>query len=274
MSNASPEIPPEPPQLDFERAEFSEPTTPHVQCAMCGGQIATEYWQYLGKVLCDVCRDAVHRSSEEARRSATFAKAFLYGGGVALGCGIGYAIFVRLTQIQFALVTIGMGWAIGRSIQHVTRGFGTQKHQVLAVALTYFASTMGYLPALFKGIGDQMEQRAESAASAEPAAAPSSLPTATSPAVAPDAPPPPASPSASSAEAEPGPLASLAYIAYIAGIVVFYMLAAPFYEISAGFSGVLGLLIIFFGLQTAFNVSRPVEASITGPHKISAASRS
>src|SRR6185369_344664 len=132
---------------------FEEPAGEHVTCGLCKRAITTEYWQSLGKVLCASCRDVVNRTAAEARRGATLGKAFLLGGGVALACGIGYAIFVGVSGLQFALVTIGIGWAVGRSIQKVTRGFGTRKHQVLAVVLTYIASSMGYAPAVLKAVG-------------------------------------------------------------------------------------------------------------------------
>jgi hypothetical protein len=49
-------------------------------------------------------------------------------------------------------------------------------------------------------------------------------------------------------------------------------LAAPLLLLTEGFSGLLGALIIFFGLRTAWSVAKGVEASITGPHQVSARS--
>jgi hypothetical protein len=227
MSDTPPDAPPAEPaesaKIDFERADFAEPAGEHVECGLCKRAITTEYWQYRGNIFCDSCREVVGRSAADARRGATFGKAFLLGGGAALGCGIGYAIFVGLSHFQFALVTIGIGWAVGRTIQRVTRGFGGQRHQVLAVALTYFASTMGYLPGLLNALGDGGQHT-------EPSAA-----------------------------------------ATIAVFSMLLMLAAPFLEIADGFNGLLGLLIIFFGLRTAWQVSKGVEVTITGPHKVAAA---
>jgi len=258
-TDAAPVEPAEPAKIDFEKAEFAEPAGEHVACGLCKKAITTEYWQWMGKILCETCREVVRRTTDDARRSATFGKAFLLGGVVALGCGIGYAIFVGLTQIQFALVTIGIGWAVGRAIQRVTRGFGSRKHQVLAVALTYFASTMGYFPAIIKAFSESAHH---DDASAPAATSPSSVPAIPDTAAPVEAPPRPQG-------AERPSLA--ASIVVVTALSVGLMLAAPFLEMSSGISGLLGLLIIFFGLQTAWRVSRGVSAPVTGPHKVSAA---
>jgi hypothetical protein len=267
---SEPESPPAPQpsgeleKIDFDRAEFAEtpPAGNQVTCGLCKNTIATEYWQYLGKVLCEGCREVVEKSAGDARRASTLGKAFLVGGGVAFGCGVGYAIFVGLSNIQFALVTIGIGWAVGTAIQRVTRGFGSRKHQVLAVVLTYCASSMGYLPAVFTALRDMghhsSEQAAGSAGPQAPTVTPSSPPEADP---APAAPPPKAEPGT-------GALAVVLVLAFTAVLT----LAAPLTEISGGFNGILGILIIFFGLRTAWRVSKGVEGEITGPHRVAAAS--
>lgn len=258
-------------KIDFDRAEFDKPAGDQVACDFCHREITTEYWQYLGKVLCDGCRGGVHSSVADAGRGVTFGKALLVGGGTALACGVGYAIFVRLSNIHFALVTIGIGWAVGRAIQRVTRGFGSTRHQVLAVALTYFASTMGYLPAVIDALrkGAQTDQTASdgkgtpSAGQARP-----DLPPPV--AGAPDVPQPPTASSPSSPpEGGARPSLALALIV-VAGISTAFMLAAPFLEISSGFSGLLGALIIFFGLRTAWRVAKGVNEPMTGPHQVAA----
>src|SRR4051812_19069796 len=107
MSDAAPENTTTPPgtpaKNDFDRADFAEPAAAAVECAICKHPIVTEYWQYAGKILCAECRDRVAHTSAEARRGATFGKAFLVGGVVAFGCGLGYAIFVNVAKMQFAL---------------------------------------------------------------------------------------------------------------------------------------------------------------------------
>ncbi|MFT3766477.1 MAG: hypothetical protein QM820_13330 [Minicystis sp.] len=279
----------EPAKIDFDRAEFATPGGEHVACGVCKREITTEYWQFLGKILCDTCREAVRRSADGARGGATFGKAFLLGGGAALGCGIGYAIFVGVTHIQFALVTIGIGWAVGRVIQNVTRGFGSRRHQVLAVALTYFATSMGYFPAvlgaLSKSSGSAEQGAAPSIATATPSSAAAS--TAAPPADAPPtmAPgrefaPAPAStaaatgtPPAGGNDAAPQHGILFSLVVFTVGSLLFTLLA-PILDITGGLSGILGALIIFFGLRTAWRVSQGAGGTITGPHKVAASAGS
>jgi hypothetical protein len=255
-SSTAPEA--EPAKIDFERAEFAEPAADHLACGLCKRAIGAAYFQYLGKILCDACREGVQRGIADARRGATLGKAILLGGGAALACGIGYAIFVGVTKVHFALVTIAIGWAVGRVIQKVTRGFGGVRHQVLAVALTYFATSMGYLPAIFEGLRE--------AGHATEQTVPGAPGTAAAPAPAPAPAPTPAG--ADDAKERPGLLVSLAFLTAITTALT---LAAPFLDLSSGFSGILGLLIIFFGLRTAWRVSKGIDAPITGPHALAPA---
>lgn len=274
-----------PEKIDFDRAEPTEPATAAtgLACGTCRDTITTEYWQIAGKTLCESCRSLVVRAAEDGRRGSTFGRAMLLGGAAALGCGIGYAIFVGLTKIQFALITIGIGWAVGRTIQKVTRGFGSQKHQVLAVALTYFATTMGYFPSILKGISNAAASgehggagpgATSSPGSPPPPAADSPSPgrgddpsasprTAGIPSAAPagDAPPP--------AGAAPPPKGSMgAAVVLLVVFVIGLMLVAPFLDVTSGFSGILGVLIIFFGLRTAWRVAKGVDVTVSGPYKV------
>jgi hypothetical protein len=253
-------------KIDFERAEYDEPDGEHVRCAACQRAITTEYWQLLGKVFCGACHEGVRGSIDVARGGAAFGKAFLASGAVALACGIGYAIFVGLTNIQLALVTIGIGWIVGRTVQRVTRGFGSVRHQVLAVALTYFASAMGYFPAVIGALGKGGDRTEQSAAA--PTAAPSAAPAPTGAPAAPGrtAAGEPAAPAAAAPVERPGVGALFLFIVVTFGLT----LAAPLLMITEGFSGLLGLLIIFFGLRTAWTVAKGVQASITGPHRVAA----
>lgn len=230
MSDATldpkPAEPEAPEKLDFERADFAEPAAKHVPCSACQAAITTAYYQLLDKVLCASCRDAVNRTSEQARSGAAFGKAFLVAGGVALGCGLLYALFVHLTSIQLALATIGIGWVVGRMVQQVTRGFGSMKHQILAVAFTYLASAMGYLPVVLDAM-------------------------------------------------KPGEGESGGALVFVLRVVFISLvtLAAPILDVTSGFSGVLGALIMFFGMRTAWQVSRGIggPVAISGPYQVSAA---
>jgi hypothetical protein len=261
-----PAPPPEPEKIDFDRAEFEEPKGEHVECGLCKRTIRTEYWQAHGKILCATCRALMERTAANANGGAAFGKAFLYGGGAAIACGIGYAIFVGLSHMQFALVTIGIGWAVGTAIQKVTRGFGGRKYQVLAVALTYFATTMSYFPGIIQELRDMGNEHAQSASTASGSAG---TPAPADPRAT-DA--PERAPGADAAPAKPPRFGPGLSVLIALGVTIALMLAAPFLTLSAGsgFSGLLGLLIIFFGLRMAWRISTGIQTTITGPHRVGA----
>jgi hypothetical protein len=256
-----------PASLDLDHAQFNEPAGDQVACSFCTRKIATEYWQFCGKILCDACRAELGLAVKQGRAHATFAKSALFGGLTALGCGVAYAIFTGLTQIQFALVTIGIGLVVGRAIQRATRGFGGLRHQVLAVALTYAASAMSYTPTVYRSLinasasasaGAHAEERSSAAhqGSTDRAAMDAEAAGATA---------------ESAAESAPRSGGGIVIALLLLGVLTAaFSLAAPFLEITAGFSGLLGLLIIFFGLRAAFRAAAGVGGSITGPHQISA----
>jgi hypothetical protein len=104
--------------------------------------------------VCTACRDKIATTLATATSSASFAKAALYGGAVAFASGAGYAIFVAVSHVQLALVTIGIAFVTAQAIRKATSGIGGLRFQVLAVALTYMASTMGFLPPILGGVHD------------------------------------------------------------------------------------------------------------------------
>ena len=172
--------PPAPSAINFDRAEPLGPTAEHMQCDLCKRQITTEYWQ-LGRTLCGTCRSAILQAQANANRWETFLRAFATGSGMAVLCGVGYGIFVSIARMEFALITIGIGYVVGRLIDRATKGFATQRYQVLAVALTYFASTMGYAPFVVKGFMKNAENASVESRPSAPTATPENAGTSPSP---------------------------------------------------------------------------------------------
>jgi hypothetical protein len=136
-------------ELQFDHATYEQAKT-GVMCGMCGKPVGHEYWQWMGRVVCARCRDQVYALGAKANAPATFAKAAVLATGTALGCGVAYALFVAATKSRWALITIGIAYVIATVIRKSTHNISGRRYQVLAVILTYAASTMGYVP-LFTG---------------------------------------------------------------------------------------------------------------------------
>jgi hypothetical protein len=237
-------------ELRFDRAAYAEATGTGTPCSSCKGPLGDSYWKWLNLMVCGRCRDGLERKLKESQSWRPFAKTLLLGGGAAIGCGIAYAVLVAVTKAQFALATIGIAIVVARVIRQASGGLGgSTRYRVAAVALTYLAATMGYIPGIWASIQDSGV--AEHAASDEKTRSAS---------------PEAAAPSASdSGHSEKGsPLALVYALALLVGI----MLAAPFLGAT---HAPLGLLIVGFGLWQAWKLSRGPPLHIEGPFRLDAA---
>ena len=73
-----------------------------------------------------------------------------FGLGAAAVCSAGYAIIVMATGLELALVSIAVGFLVGRSVRRGSDGLGGRRCQFAAVLLTYLAITMSYLPLIMR----------------------------------------------------------------------------------------------------------------------------
>jgi hypothetical protein len=236
--------------IDFDRAKYRAQdggaSASAAPCAHCKQPIEGEYWKVQAQAVCKRCRDQVSELVGRSTSAKSLGKAALHGGLVALGCGLGYAIFAGITHIQLALVTIGIAFVVARVVRKASGGIGGRRFQVLAVALTYLASTMGYVPSVYKGLveGSENAQHAEVAKSGADVGAN-------------------ASPPADQAGApKHSPIVALAMLA---GILLAVSLAAPFLELT---EAPLGLLIVLFGLWEAWKLTREAHVAIEGPFRL------
>jgi len=103
---------------DFERAEYVEPTIIDGETGYAVG----------------------------SRRAANAALplAILYGVGAAIVGAVGYAL-VGLSGFMVSIVTIAIGWLVAKSMMTATKGIGGRPFQVIAVVLTYVATSCGSL---------------------------------------------------------------------------------------------------------------------------------
>jgi hypothetical protein len=195
----------------------------------------------------------VAASFAKANTAAAFTRAIVLGGLTAIGCGVGYAIFVGVTKMPLALITIGIAYVVAGVVRKASGGFSGRRFQVLAVVLTYLASTMGYIPGIFAGLKEGSAEQA-----AHPGTPSGDKQTGDNQAGDKQA----ASPAH---EDHPPPSAGdwIKVIAILLGI----MLAAPFLEVT---SAPVGVLIIAFGLWEAWRRSRGVPLALEGPFRVAA----
>jgi hypothetical protein len=255
------------PDLSFDKASYASPSGgvgggegASIPCNQCKRPLGQQYWKLQKFLLCDGCKQGVSASLAQSQSASSFAKALVQGGLVALACGVAYAVFVAVTKIQLALVTIGIAFLIAKVVRKASSGLSGRKFQVLAVVLTYVASTMGYAPGILAAVSDSADKHhAASPAAGAPAAAPGA-PASTAPASD--------GSGAAQGSGEAGKPVGAMELVLAFAMLVGIMLAAPFLEIT---EAPIGVLIVLFGLWEAWKLSRGVNLVIEGPFRVAPA---
>jgi hypothetical protein len=243
---------PQPPQqipqaedLQFERAVPVAGASSEAQqrvCLICKTALVGEYFHAQGQPVCTMCKTRIE-AGQQSPPSISIFRAGLYGAGAALAGATLFAVVAIIVGYTMALISILIGFMVGKAVRKGSMGLGGRPQQILAVALTYFAITSGYIPVVIYHTVKQ-SQHTVAATTANPNAqvqTTAGAPITTS-----------------------SPKLSL-----IAALMMLLLLAlaAPFLSLSAGVGGILNLLIIFFGLQQAWRLTRRTEeVVITGPY--------
>jgi hypothetical protein len=217
------------PELQFRRAVPLD-GPPVDRCAVCKNPIDGAFYQAAGHKVCPVCAQRI-RQGQQGPAHASLAKAALFGGAAALaGCLI-YAAVAIVLHVEVGLVSILVGYMVGKSIRRASGGLGGRPQQILAVALTYFAVTTTWIPiAIYENISRPHPSAASSAAAA----------------------------------AETGPRKS---VLETAAYLLLLTAASPFLGLRGGVSGLLTLAIIFFGISTAWRLTGRMDILVAGPYE-------
>jgi hypothetical protein len=165
-----------------------------------------------------------------------FARGLVFGiGGALVGMAL-YATVGIITGLEIGYVSLAVGFIVGKAILMGSAGRRGRRYQVAAIALTYVAVSMSSVPIM---VNQVLKTRDESAA-----------PSASS-----------ASPPAPSGEA-PAPTFSPERAASAIGILVMIGLASPFLQLSSPVSGLIGLVILFVGMQIAWRMTGAVPTTV------------
>jgi hypothetical protein len=274
MSPDGNSLPPNEP-LQFDVAESSAmggaPRQAH--CRGCGQPIRDTYYEVNGSVVCGACRTDIERPRGTRLRRVLQATAL--GTLAALGGSLLYFGVAALTGREFGLVAIAVGYMVGAAVRRGSDGRGGWAYQTLAIALTYLAIVSTYVPLIVKEF-----QRTGSRSSAhEQAVTPVPMDTITISARGPVASPPKLDSAARRAEnapvmqaGTPRPAAQADTKRLGAGTVVLgvgaLVLLAAIVPIAAGFSNIIGLLIIGIAVFEAWKLNRRVRLTIAGPYRV------
>lgn len=130
--------------LQFDRAEYAAPGA--LTCTACKTILRSEYWSANGQVLCSACAEGIRRyASGSGSPSARFLRALLFGVGAALLGGAVYGAVLIYSGSQWAIISIAIGWLVGKAVRRGSDGLGGWRYQLLAAFLTYTSICGAYV---------------------------------------------------------------------------------------------------------------------------------
>jgi hypothetical protein len=250
------------PVPQFGTAEYASAPAGDV-CKVCKTTITGVYYRANGSMVCGSCADRLQRELPQDSHAA-FVRALVCGlVGFAIGLTL-YAGFVIITGISIGYAALAVGWIVGKAMMMGSKGIGGKRYQITAVLLTYAAVSMAFIPIVFALISKDNKEKAQQqqAQIQSPADQKAREPGAAPPAATPQADQPTDS---SSKKAPVGLFEWLGKLAWIG-------LASPFLELQDGFSGIIGLIILFVGMQFAWKMTRGhPRIAVDGPFQLTAA---
>lgn len=270
--------------LQFEKADYGSPKTPTLTCASCGKNIDEFYFEINAKTFCMECKRKVEAQFKSGK-TKRFLKATLAGGAAALlGFGIYYGI-EKATGYEFGLVAILVGFMVGAAVRWGSNGLGGWPYQLLAMFFTYNAIVLTYVPMALselkndfkpkpaaqgelaqpqtQAIPDAAASAAATPQDATPVATDTNLTSANATLVDPSA-TPAAAPAVTTATDSGDNQVGFGKFVLACGALLLLAYALPFL---AGFSNILGMVILAIGLYEAWKLNKGRRIEISGPYR-------
>lgn len=121
-------------ELQFDQV----PQPAGAACSSCQSALQGSYYQANGHVLCEPCTSNIRNAlTGQAGGFGRFAKGTLFGIGFGLAGGAVYTAVMALAHIQAGIITILIGWLVGKGVSRGSGGRGGVGYQILAVLITY-----------------------------------------------------------------------------------------------------------------------------------------
>ena len=220
-------------------------------CSGCQQPIGGTYYRVNAAAVCPSCVEKL-RGELTRDTHAAFVRALAYGIGAAVVGLVGYALIAIMLQgWVISYMSIGVGWLVGTAMMKGSNGAGGRRYQIVAALLTYAAVSMAAVPIGIHFASEQSRQRQAQQQKLEQEQRQLEQESGQQPS---DPQP------ATSAAKSPVDLGTWVVRLAILG------LASPFYELSGNsFWGVMGLLILFFGMRIAWRMTAGQHSGIHGP---------
>ena len=215
----------------FAVAEYSRPSGDLI-CKSCGKPIVGALYRVYGVPVCASCTRRIQEQRWPKDSHSAFVRGVLFGiGGANLGHVI-YVVFDIDTGLIAGIVSLEVGFLVGKEILMGSGGAGGRRYLVAAVLLTYLAVSLAAVPiAISLHMNHKSAQRTAQASDSATASAPKMSPLKT------------------------------------AGVLMLLGVASPFLALSNPAQGVIGLVILFVGIRIAWRMTAARPVNIVGPIK-------
>lgn len=134
--------------MDFTQAQFEGAAPGTTPCAVCAQPLTAQYWSANGAMVCATCAQQLQAGPPAEGGFLRIFKALLFGAGAGLAGAIGYGLVIHYARMELALITILIGWMVGKAVRFGSEGRGGRVYQVMGALLTYVFCTQAYVPDL------------------------------------------------------------------------------------------------------------------------------
>jgi hypothetical protein len=212
-------------------------------CQFCHQPIGGNYFRANGAMTCPGCAEKM-RGELAKDTHAAYVRAIIFGVGAAILGMILYATFAIVTGIVIGYAALAVGWLVGKAMIKGSNGVGGKRYQIVAVLLTYAAVSTAAIPVSIHYSGEHKHSHQKPAAQSEQASE---------------------SDSDAGTQGEQAPRPQPNFVSAI-GTLVVLGLASPFLEFSSNPLGaMIGLFILFIGMQFAWKMTGAKALQIFGP---------
>jgi hypothetical protein len=238
------------PTPQFGTAEYTN-TPGGNRCEFCQQPLSGTYYRVNASAACPGCAQKLH-SEVDRDKHAAYVRALTYGIGAAVVGLIGYAVIAILLQgWVISYMSIGVGWLVGTAMMKGSKGVGGRRYQIAAALLTYAAVSMAAVPIWihFANEGKQHRQAQQQQLEDEQRQLEQES-------------------GGQSSEPEPARRAGRPAVSLGTwlGRVALLGLASPFIQLQGNpLWGLMGLLILFFGMRIAWRIAQGTRFGIYGP---------
>jgi hypothetical protein len=263
------------PDIQFDKAEFDTvQSTSQSACTGCAAQLRDSYFDVNGKPICEACKIAVEIGFKGGSRMARLVRAVVFGSVAATAGALIYFAILKITGYEVGLVSILVGFMVGKSVFIGSGQRGGAFYQLLAMGLTYLAIVSTYVPFILDEIDQDDEPyiAAEQVMAAGDDAFTTDVPTlpGEAPEITADAIPEGEAPESLANQAQMDvSIEQMSLLEILTGLILIagVLFAMPFL---AGMENIIGLLIIGFGLYQAWSLNRKTVLRVSGPFRIQA----